>query len=100
MTKPYCPSNGTEGEIFMEAFCYRCARDTFDQQTGEGDPCQILGNALCFQPGDAEFPEQWVKDDDGNNPRCTAFEDKDLAAEKVVRPADLPGQMKFSFAEG
>lgn len=23
----YRPANGTEGEIFMETYCYRCAND-------------------------------------------------------------------------
>ena len=28
MTK-FRPANGTEGEAFMEAFCFRCALDNF-----------------------------------------------------------------------
>ena len=36
------PSNGTIGEMWMDEFCDRCAVDTFDQETGEGDSCEIL----------------------------------------------------------
>jgi hypothetical protein len=36
------PSNSTLGEMFMEEFCERCANDTFDDETGEGESCTIL----------------------------------------------------------
>jgi len=31
-TKPYRPSNGTEGDIFMSRFCARCERDRAFQE--------------------------------------------------------------------
>lgn len=65
MSKPYRPSNGSEGEGFMEAFCFRCARD------GEDSPCFILGRALGHNIGDPDYPPEWVQDEQGS--RCTAF---------------------------
>ena len=73
-TEPYSPSNGTEGAVFMECFCFRCAKDNFNEDTGEGG-CPIL--AASFSK--AGVPE-WVRDADsdvtligGNGARCTAF---------------------------
>lgn len=60
--KPYLPSNGTEGEIFNEKFCYRCERGREDAR----GPCPIWGKAMC-----GDQPKEWVQDDDG--PRCTEF---------------------------
>lgn len=69
--EPYRPSNGTEGEAFCEAFCFRCKRyagDTIDM-----DPCEIETNAIIFEIGEDEYPKEWIYDADGK-PRCTAFE--------------------------
>ena len=45
MSKPYQPSNGSEGEGFQEAFCNHCERDRAFRETDyEGDPalgCQF-----------------------------------------------------------
>lgn len=77
-TRPYRPSNGTDGEWFMGRFCYRCCRDD------EDNPCEILGNTLAGLPA-----VEWVQDDRG--PRCTAFADDPeqpppLDPDAVVRP--------------
>ncbi|WP_017302548.1 hypothetical protein [Nodosilinea nodulosa] len=39
----YCPSNGTEGEIFQGHWCAKCARDSFHET---GDSCPILMHHL------------------------------------------------------
>jgi hypothetical protein len=68
--KPYRPSNGTEGEMFMERYCYHCRKD--EHETG-GDSCEILCNAFVFDLADPEYPPEWQYTDRGQ-PTCTAFE--------------------------
>jgi hypothetical protein len=68
-TKPYRPSNGTEGECFYGAWCAKCSREA------HGNHCGIFGRSLMFQVGDPQYPREWVRDADAypGNPRCTAF---------------------------
>ena len=69
MARPFYPSNGTEGEIFMSQWCHCCVLDRASRE--EDDPangCEILANALA-----AIRPEEWIIGDD-NRARCTAFE--------------------------
>lgn len=68
--KPYRPSNGTEGEMFQEGLCHRCARDP---DTG-GSMCEILLASMLFSIGDPGYPPEWVYDRTGR-PTCTAFHD-------------------------
>ena len=70
MTK-FRPANGTEGEAFMEAFCFRCALDNFNEETGDGG-CRILADSLAFGINDHEYPKEWQLDADGYG-ICTAF---------------------------
>lgn len=69
MTRPFRPSNGTCGDVFMSAFCHRCWRMAEDGRK----PCEILGRVLFSTD---PVPE-WVQDDDGDNARCMAFQDVD-----------------------
>jgi hypothetical protein len=66
MNEPYMPSNGTEGEWFMDQFCYRCQKDTINR--GGFTQCSILGRSFL-----GEQPKQWVYVDD--KPTCTSFKD-------------------------
>lgn len=83
--KPYRPSNGTEGECFMESWCYRCKRDrAYQENPDQADGCDIIARSLAFKPGDAKYPTEWVmrwsKADDGigiYEAKCTAFESVD-----------------------
>lgn len=77
--KPYRPCNGSEGEWFESRFCDRCERDR-DYRENDGDSCPILGNALAFDIGEQGYPKEWIEDDNGENPRCTAFEASHVAA--------------------
>jgi hypothetical protein len=87
---PYRPSNGTEGEIFMSAWCARCMRD---QARREGDAfagCEIITLTMAFEIDDPSYPQAWVQDDDGA-PSCLEFEaedegDQPLDPRAVVRP--------------
>jgi len=55
--KLYLPSNGTEGEGFMEDFCYKCSKEK---------RCPILLKTMTV----GHVP-QWIYVDD--EPTCTAF---------------------------
>ena len=69
--KPYRPSNGAEGEIFREVFCYRCQEDDYPEKC-----CPILVATIIYFPGDPEYPEEWIYGLDGF-PICTAFYPKE-----------------------
>ncbi len=65
MSKPYRPSNGSEGEMFERQFCDRCEHQ---------GPCMIAANAFWHNIDDPLYPSEWIVDDDGlSNPRCTVF---------------------------
>jgi len=92
-TRSYRPSNGTEGEMFHEAFCYRCVHES------EDNPCEILTRTFIHSIGEPEYPVEWIEDADvpylERNPRCTAFEaegdDPELAAARAdKRQMGLP----------
>lgn len=65
--KPYRPSNGTEGEMFMSRFCYRCQHDD-----DEEEPCPILTMTFAVGIEDADYPREWMYDQAGK-PICSAF---------------------------
>lgn len=56
--KNYMPSNGTEGDIFFDNYCYKCYKEK---------QCTILTNSLM-----GKRPKQWIYDEN-NNPTCTSF---------------------------
>jgi len=73
MTKPYRPSNGTEGEFFMARFCYRCTWETdFRRDPGSNDGCSILAYTFAYDIDDPNYPEEWIEEAAG--PRCLSFE--------------------------
>lgn len=69
-TRPYRPSNGSEGEWFMSIFCEKCEKDRY-----ESKPCGILGRTFALGIDDKGYPKEWIRDtgDWPGNPRCTAF---------------------------
>ena len=62
----YRPANGTEDELFMEEFCYSCARDMED--------CPILLASEIYNVDNAGYPQEWQYDVN-DQPMCTAFEE-------------------------
>ena len=65
--KPFQPSNGTEGMVFMDAFCCKCKH-------GQPDGfCEITFASMDYKPDDPEYPDEWKFDKDGW-PVCTKFE--------------------------
>lgn len=65
------PSNGTEGECFMTAYCANCTKDNFSI----GEPCKIIGATMSLDIDDEDYPREW-RQDGPNGARCTAFEAK------------------------
>jgi len=85
---PYHPANGTEGIDFMEAFCFRCRRESWNPETDEGTKCEILTRAQVFDLADPEYPTEWVRDAEGWGV-CTAFEDENIPLPVPVDPRQM-----------
>ena len=68
----YIPSNGIEGECFMEDWCRRCARDRAMREAADFDDCD--DNELCEIIGAAFRGEavEWRELPDGAT-KCIAF---------------------------
>lgn len=60
---PYRPSNGCEGDAFINHFCGRCKKD------GE---CDIVIRSMDYDIGDKEYPVEWVRR--GMATACLGFE--------------------------
>lgn len=74
MIERYRPSNGTEGDCFIETFCCHCARSEHLQPNASDlapAGCPILDLTFAHDIEDPEYPGEWIEDGDG--PRCTAF---------------------------
>jgi hypothetical protein len=76
------PSNGTEGAVFQESWCANCQRDKWMngsmdiEQCGDGDLCQIIGNAEAYDVDHRLYPDEWQYDKDGQ-PCCIAYVEAD-----------------------
>lgn len=68
MTELYRPSNGTEGEMFHEKWCYQC--------THYDDPCEIQFRSMSFEKTDPEYPQEWQMVD--GKPACIAFDREEM----------------------
>lgn len=65
--KPYCPSNGTEGAMFLEYFCEKC------KYYGDDEPeCDILSKTFIYDKDNEQYPKEWIYDEEGN-PTCTKY---------------------------
>lgn len=84
--KIYQPTNGTEGMCFQEHYCERCRKDDIENKI----LCDIIARACSFDVTDKEYPKEWVCDDDGSNPRCTAFDDEAIPLPPPVDTETLP----------
>jgi hypothetical protein len=90
MSRKYVPSNGTEGEGFIEAFCWRffhwrfieafcwnCANEKWIHTFKDGDKkCDILSRSMIYRVEDEEYPKEWIYDENGK-PTCTAWKEWD-----------------------
>lgn len=97
-TRPYRPSNGSEGMEFEDRFCDRCKRDAKYRRTQDGkDGCRILLYVGMYQADDLQYPKEWVQNKYGDpyssTARCTAFQFNDPGRRsrrsRKPRPAPL-----------
>ena len=79
MGKQYYPSNGTEGCLFMEKYCYKCYKEK---------QCRILTNSLI-----GKHPKQWIINE-RNVPTCTSFNPNKPKQKKKVKSNNLPNLFK------
>lgn len=80
--KPFRPANGSEGDYFMEDFCFRCKHWVYDKPTETyGCKKRIHDETLFHDVDDPEYPKQWKYDDEGY-PLCTAFVDENTPVKK------------------
>lgn len=88
MTIPWRPSNGTGGDIFYEDWCAKCHREQGARQ------CKIFTKTLIFREDEPGYPKEWVSDDDGRNPRCTAFREPTQRARRMTIKDKRQGMLK------
>ena len=100
-TKPYRPSNGTEGMMFDDRFCDRCKRDAKYRRTGDGaDGCRILLYVGAYQVHEPQYPKEWVvnlHDPVGLTARCTAFQFDDPNGRRPRKPKPAQPEQSRSF---
>ena len=102
--KKYRPSNGTEGEGFIDHFCYNCIHGKYEHTGDLNDkPCDILSRSFMHDLKDKEYPEEWTYDESGN-PTCTAWKKWDWGRDDDGNfinpdppPPDDPNQLCMPF---
>lgn len=67
------PSNGTHGECFMAAYCYKCAK--WPHSSDAKKQCGIALRTMAFSITDSEYPREWRYVD--GEATCTAFKDRE-----------------------
>lgn len=84
--RKYQPSNGTEGDIFMSEFCFKCVK--MPKSPEAENQCEIFYRTQCYSVEDKEYPEQWRYEH--GKPVCSAFKDRDeYNAERRARKRNL-----------
>lgn len=87
MSKPYRPSNGTEGEGFISTYCYNCIHEN---PSNELKPhCEILTATMCLGTDDEGYPKEWIYDTN-NKPTCTKFKKWDWGNDGDPNDPDNP----------
>lgn len=94
--KKYQPCNGSEGEIFLNAWCGECQRDKSMregvplEECDDNERCDIIALTHCYSVEDERYPSEWQYGPDGQ-PRCTAFVEKGqpIPPQKDDRTLDL-----------
>jgi hypothetical protein len=97
--RKYRPSNGTEGDMFMARWCFKCERErrVLDGIDDPSEGCEILARTLAVPEDDPDFPAEWTyQPGTGDLPlysaRCSAWvpAGEDIPApldpEAVIRP--------------
>lgn len=90
MSKPYRPSNGSEGIDWDDQWCSHCSRDAaFREDPDQNDGCPIYALTFALDINHPDYPKEWIEDDDGSNPRCTAFTTDQKCPERCDKTVDL-----------
>lgn len=72
----------------MHRFCDRCVEDRLAREDEDyGNGCSILADVLFLGFDSPDYPKQWIEDDSGENPRCTAFVE-DVGQDMPIRNVD------------
>jgi len=83
----YQPCNGTEMDWFSSQFCFQCSKMPVSCEAK--NQCKILGDVLCYDRDDKEYPNQWRYVN--GKPVCTAFVDREEANKKrCKKTSDSP----------
>lgn len=67
------PSNGSEGDMFMERNCFQCAQDEGGNGV-RGVRCSLIAASMAYDKDDPRYPAEWVAEDvlDPRTWVCTA----------------------------
>ena len=68
--RPYRPSNGTEGECFIDTYCMNCIN--CDPNPDGKKQCEILCASLWFNINEEGYPKEWIYNEQ-NKPTCTSW---------------------------
>ena len=101
----YQPSNGSEGDWFIDSHCAQCIHEKFIHTQKDSDKkCDIFSRTLVYHISEAEYPKEWTYDEN-NKPICTEFKKWDWGNDgdpddrdnpKAPMPDD-PNQLCFPF---
>lgn len=71
--KYFMPSNGTEGDVFTQAFCMNCIN--CDPNPDGKKQCDIWARSMLhwMEPNHPEYPKEWVFNPEGW-PVCTSWQ--------------------------
>ena len=69
--KKWRPSNGTEGEIFIEEYCHNCICDDPENELY----CSIIAQSMAYDIDEEQYPSEWQIGKDGQ-PTCTNYKQK------------------------
>ena len=102
--KLYRPSNGSEGDWFINKYCNNCIHGKYEH-TGDiqDKPCDILSSSFCYGIEDEKYPKEWQYDEN-NKPCCTNYskwdwnqdDDGNWNDPPITDPPD-PNQMCLPF---
>ena len=101
------PSNGTEGMIWMEEFCYCCIHEKWSHTQDNNDQkCDIMSRSILYEKKEEGYPTEWVFDPEGW-PVCTDWKKWDWGSndgpdglnEPPYEPQDPNQLMLFSLAD-
>ncbi len=105
--KPFRPSNGTEGDIFCDNYCFQCIHERwahFMDEDNEEDKCEIYSRMMLFDIKDPEYPAELIYMN--KKPTCTNYvhwdwgNDRDGRNEPPKPDSVGPNQLMFPFMLG